>query len=241
MPSLVAVLYQLTGDERWLREPYAPTRSRGMDDNTRRRPARRSVRTRCATPSWPRGRDRDGTPAGVPAPRGRSCSRLLDVTMGEPVPRRVRADDGRDARLRRAAPSSEPMRRAMPRPVRRGRHRRRRLRAARGAAPARAGRRGHRRWRGTTRSAAPGGRTATRAPASTPRATCTRCRSSRAPGRRTSASGARCSATCGTSPTPSTCAASIASASRSPRRSGTTTPPLGRRVAATGARGRPRC
>lgn len=33
IPTLIAVLYQLTGDSRWLGERYRPTRSRGMDDN----------------------------------------------------------------------------------------------------------------------------------------------------------------------------------------------------------------
>ena len=33
LPSLVAVLYQLTGDRRYLADPYRPTRSRGMEDN----------------------------------------------------------------------------------------------------------------------------------------------------------------------------------------------------------------
>jgi 4-hydroxyacetophenone monooxygenase len=33
IPTLIAVLYQLTGDRRWLSERYRPTRSRGMDDN----------------------------------------------------------------------------------------------------------------------------------------------------------------------------------------------------------------
>jgi 4-hydroxyacetophenone monooxygenase len=33
IPTLIAVLYQLTGERRWLAERYRPTRSRGMDDN----------------------------------------------------------------------------------------------------------------------------------------------------------------------------------------------------------------
>src|SRR4029079_8518570 len=33
LPSLVPVLYQLTGDRRYLADPYRPTRSRGMEDN----------------------------------------------------------------------------------------------------------------------------------------------------------------------------------------------------------------
>ena len=33
IPTLVVVLFQLTGDRRWLAAPYAPKRGRGMDDN----------------------------------------------------------------------------------------------------------------------------------------------------------------------------------------------------------------
>jgi len=33
IPSLLMVLVQLTGDRRWLAEPYAPHRARGLDDN----------------------------------------------------------------------------------------------------------------------------------------------------------------------------------------------------------------
>ncbi len=33
LPTLVTVLAQLTGDPRWLADPYRPTRSRGMEDN----------------------------------------------------------------------------------------------------------------------------------------------------------------------------------------------------------------
>ncbi len=33
IPSLVPVLFQLTGDRRWLRASCAPTRGRGMNDN----------------------------------------------------------------------------------------------------------------------------------------------------------------------------------------------------------------
>ena len=33
IPALLLVLYQMTGEERWLDEPYAPKRSPGLDDN----------------------------------------------------------------------------------------------------------------------------------------------------------------------------------------------------------------
>lgn len=33
IPTLLMVLVQLTGDLRWLEDPYRPTRGRGMNDN----------------------------------------------------------------------------------------------------------------------------------------------------------------------------------------------------------------
>ena len=33
LPTLLMVLAQLTGERRWLEPPYAPMRTRGMDDN----------------------------------------------------------------------------------------------------------------------------------------------------------------------------------------------------------------
>lgn len=33
LPTLIAVLVHLTGDDKWLRAPYAPKRARGLDDN----------------------------------------------------------------------------------------------------------------------------------------------------------------------------------------------------------------
>ncbi len=33
IPTLLMVLVQLTGNDRWLKEPFAPRRGRGLDDN----------------------------------------------------------------------------------------------------------------------------------------------------------------------------------------------------------------
>ena len=33
LPALLMVLFQLTGDHRWLEDPYRPTRTRGLEDN----------------------------------------------------------------------------------------------------------------------------------------------------------------------------------------------------------------
>ncbi len=86
MPSLVPVLYQLTGDRRWLAEPYRPTRSRGMEDNDPGGFAD-AVRdeiceaTADAVLAWSAGR----APA-VPAPIGAALVELLELAVGEDVP-----------------------------------------------------------------------------------------------------------------------------------------------------------
>lgn len=85
LPSLVPVLHQLTGDPRWLREPYRPTRSRGMDDNDSggfspevaaeiKRAALDAVLAHEA-----------GTPIAVPAPTGEDLRELLELANGEPT------------------------------------------------------------------------------------------------------------------------------------------------------------
>ncbi len=86
IPSLIPVLYQLTGDERWLAAPYAPAPGRGMDDNTSGGlPAQRQSEIRVAALeavlAWAAGQ-----PVAVPQPRGGALVRLLSVCVGEPMP-----------------------------------------------------------------------------------------------------------------------------------------------------------
>lgn len=86
LPTAVAVLFQLTGDRRWLSPPYRPGRSRGLEmDNAGglSQPAQQRVRDALldAVRSWA-----DGAPVAVPAPRGDALVELLGVAMGEPVP-----------------------------------------------------------------------------------------------------------------------------------------------------------
>lgn len=86
LPTLVPVLYQLTGDERWLKDPYRPTRTRGLDDHpTGGFPGDIQDELRAAAfdavLAWSRGR-----PAAVPAPGPDSLRELLTLCMGEPVP-----------------------------------------------------------------------------------------------------------------------------------------------------------
>lgn len=86
IPTLLAVLFQLTGDSSWLGERYRPTRSRGMDDNrsgglpdeVQREIVDAVVR---AVLAWNAGR-----PAAVARPEGDQLATLMDFVMGETVP-----------------------------------------------------------------------------------------------------------------------------------------------------------
>ncbi|WP_214400920.1 flavin-containing monooxygenase [Pseudonocardia lacus] len=86
LPSLVPVLHQLTGERRWLAEPYRPERSRGMDDNDDGGFApevRAEIRAAAleAVLAWSAGR-----PPAVPAPTGEALVELMGLAVGEPVP-----------------------------------------------------------------------------------------------------------------------------------------------------------
>ena len=86
LPSLVAVLYQLTGDRRYLADPYRPTRSRGMEDNDPGGFApevQAEIRAAAvgAVLEWAGGR-----PPAVPAPTGDALLELIELAVGEPVP-----------------------------------------------------------------------------------------------------------------------------------------------------------
>ena len=86
LPSLVPVLYQLTGDSRYLADRYRPTRSRGMEDND---PGGFSPELQAeiraaavdAVLAWAGGR-----PPAVPAPTGDALLELVELAVGEPVP-----------------------------------------------------------------------------------------------------------------------------------------------------------
>ncbi|MHA6793362.1 flavin-containing monooxygenase [Pseudonocardia bannensis] len=86
LPTLVAVLFQLTGDRAWLADPYRPTRSRGMDDNDDGGfppPVQARIRAAAvdAVLAWA-----DGRPPAVPAPTGDALVELMSLAVGEEVP-----------------------------------------------------------------------------------------------------------------------------------------------------------
>jgi 4-hydroxyacetophenone monooxygenase len=86
LPTLVAVLHQLTGEERWLADPYRPTRSRGMEDNDGGgfdERVRAEIRAAAADAvlAWSAGR-----PPALPAPTGDALLALMSLAVGEQVP-----------------------------------------------------------------------------------------------------------------------------------------------------------
>jgi 4-hydroxyacetophenone monooxygenase len=86
VPTLVLVLFQLTGDQRWLRAPYAPTRAPGLDDHDSgglptsiQAEIRRS--TVEAVLAWSAGK-----PPAVPSPDPDLALQIAQVCVGEPLP-----------------------------------------------------------------------------------------------------------------------------------------------------------
>lgn len=86
IPTLGMVLHHLTGEDRWLRAPYAPTRTRGLsdhDDGGLEPEARRTLRDAAveAILAWHNGR----LPA-LPEPSQSHLQHMLSTCMGEAVP-----------------------------------------------------------------------------------------------------------------------------------------------------------
>lgn len=86
IPSLLMSVYHLTGEERWLADPYRPRRPRGIDDDDTgglSDDAQSSVRAAALAAVL---HFTDGVPAAVPAPRGNLLRRMMSTCVGEPVP-----------------------------------------------------------------------------------------------------------------------------------------------------------
>ncbi len=86
IPALLLVLYQMTGEERWLNEPYAPKRSPGLDDNdSGQLPENIQNEIReaasAAIDAWLEGQE-----LAVPRPDNRRLAEMLTVAMTEHVP-----------------------------------------------------------------------------------------------------------------------------------------------------------
>ncbi|WP_104197242.1 NAD(P)/FAD-dependent oxidoreductase [Cryobacterium sp. M15] len=86
IPSLLMVLVQLTGEMRWLHDPYLPSRGKGLSPNDTGQldsVYQNEVRSAAyaAILEWSRGREPQ-----IPAPSPELLIRMLSVSMGEDVP-----------------------------------------------------------------------------------------------------------------------------------------------------------
>jgi 4-hydroxyacetophenone monooxygenase len=86
VPVLLLLLYQITGDECWLQDPYRPTRDAGLDENsTGGFPVEVQDEIRTAAFEALR-RYRDGAPLAIVEPEPERLVHMLSVSMGETVP-----------------------------------------------------------------------------------------------------------------------------------------------------------
>jgi 4-hydroxyacetophenone monooxygenase len=86
LPTLLMVLFQLTGDRAWLAEPFRPSRTKGMTDNDTGgfpEEIQDVIRDAAVQALLDWG---NGTPVAVPAPGGDLLVELMSTCMGEPVP-----------------------------------------------------------------------------------------------------------------------------------------------------------
>ncbi len=86
LPTLLMVLYHLTGEQRWLEEPFHPSLTKGLTDNDSAGlpPEIQDVlrdEALAALKAWHEGR-----PMAVPAPSQELLVRMTSICMGEPVP-----------------------------------------------------------------------------------------------------------------------------------------------------------
>jgi 4-hydroxyacetophenone monooxygenase len=86
VPTLLMVLVQLTGEQRWLEEPYRPRKARGLSDNeSGGLPVEVQAQVRAAALQaiieW-----RKGAPVVVTKPSADLLIKMMGVAMGEEIP-----------------------------------------------------------------------------------------------------------------------------------------------------------
>ena len=87
IPVLIMLLVQTTGDRRWLRPPYAPSRTRGMEDNNSGGLSEQlQSEVRLASFDAIRELSRDAPAAGRAAPTPDAMAEMMTVCMGEQIP-----------------------------------------------------------------------------------------------------------------------------------------------------------
>lgn len=86
IPTLLMLLVQMTGDKRWLRDPYRPRRGSGVSDNDSgglAEDVQQEIRAAAleAILAW-----KAGTPLALAEPNNDELVEMLSVSMGEKVP-----------------------------------------------------------------------------------------------------------------------------------------------------------
>lgn len=86
IPALLMVLYQITGEDKWLKEPYAPSRAAGLDDNDSGQlpnAVQDEIRLAAynAVHRWA-----DGQTLAISEPTNAQFAKMLSVAMSEHVP-----------------------------------------------------------------------------------------------------------------------------------------------------------
>jgi len=85
VPALLMVVFQMTGDEKWLEEPYRPTRGRGLGDHdSGGLPEAIQEEIREAAVEAIRALQ-DGVPPAIETPSPELMTRMMSVYMGEEV------------------------------------------------------------------------------------------------------------------------------------------------------------
>lgn len=85
VPTLLMVIYQVTGDERWLQPEYKPTRSRGLSDHDSgglSEPVQDEIRRAAAEAFF---RLQEGESPAIEFPSTEQTSKMLSVCVGEKV------------------------------------------------------------------------------------------------------------------------------------------------------------
>src|SRR5258706_2938279 len=85
IPTLLMVIYQVTGDPRWLQPPYRPTRSKGLSDHdTGGLPeeVQREIRLAAARSFYAL---QEGKPPAIPVPGPEQTAAMLGACLGEQV------------------------------------------------------------------------------------------------------------------------------------------------------------
>ncbi|HVW40964.1 MAG TPA: NAD(P)/FAD-dependent oxidoreductase [Amycolatopsis sp.] len=85
IPALLMVVFQMTGDERWLEPPYQPTRGKGLgdhDDGGLPEPVQAEIRAAAEDAIL---RLQAGERPAITAPSAELTARMAGVCMGEPV------------------------------------------------------------------------------------------------------------------------------------------------------------